>query len=244
METGTPRYQIHFPGAWANEAYWDGIGDCYDQGLIKSVGVSNYGSDALRAVSASLGARRIPLTSNQIQYSLLYPFANSNGLKRTCDELGVQVLAYSPLGLGLLSGKYSAERLPSGPRKTLAENFFAQDAAADLLDAVAKVQAKHKASPTQAERPVRERSELQRRRDSIAFPSQVAINWCRGHGAVPIPGCRTLAQTEQNYASLSWSCDKDDMARLDAAAARLKPLVASAGFPEKDAFTGLRMFDS
>jgi diketogulonate reductase-like aldo/keto reductase len=31
-------YQIHFPGAWSNEEYWDGIADAYDQGLIKAVG--------------------------------------------------------------------------------------------------------------------------------------------------------------------------------------------------------------
>ena len=31
-------YQIHFPGAWSNEEYWDGIADAHDQGLIKAVG--------------------------------------------------------------------------------------------------------------------------------------------------------------------------------------------------------------
>ena len=215
-------YQIHFPGAWANEAYWDGLADCVDKGLVKHVGVSNYGSDAVRAVVAALGARGVPLASNQIQYSLAYPFANANGLKKTCDDLGVKVLAYSPLGLGLLSGKYSLDKLPAGPRKSLAEAFFSQDASKDLLAAVAQVQSKH----------------------GVSSPTQVAINWCRGHGACPIPGCRTPAQVAQNYASLDWKCDKADMAALDAAASRLKPLVASAGFPEKDAFTGLRMFDS
>merc|ERR1719353_430011 len=109
-------YQIHFPNAWANEAYWDGLGDCYERGLVQAVGVSNYGADAVEAVSTSLGRRGIPLYSNQIQYSLLYPFANSNGLKRKCDQLGVKILAYSPLGLGLLSGKYSINKLPEGPR--------------------------------------------------------------------------------------------------------------------------------
>ena len=32
-------YQIHFPNAYANEAYWDGLADCFDKGLVKSVGV-------------------------------------------------------------------------------------------------------------------------------------------------------------------------------------------------------------
>lgn len=47
-------YQIHFPNAYANEAYWDGLADAYDQGLVKSVGVSNYGSEAVRACHATL----------------------------------------------------------------------------------------------------------------------------------------------------------------------------------------------
>ena len=34
-------YQIHFPGAWSNEEYWDGIADAYDQGLVKAVGENN-----------------------------------------------------------------------------------------------------------------------------------------------------------------------------------------------------------
>lgn len=49
-------YQIHFPNAWANAAYWDGLADCVDQGLVKAVGVSNYGVDAMRACNARLQA--------------------------------------------------------------------------------------------------------------------------------------------------------------------------------------------
>ena len=36
-------YQIHFPNAWCNAQYWDGLADCVDRGLVKKVGVSNYG---------------------------------------------------------------------------------------------------------------------------------------------------------------------------------------------------------
>ena len=110
----TSRTRTPYPGCILalTQAYWDGLGDCYDKGLVKAVGVSNYGAEAVEAVSKALGARGIPLYSNQIQYSLLYPFANSNGLKAKCDELGVKVLAYSPIGLGLLSGKYSKDKLP------------------------------------------------------------------------------------------------------------------------------------
>ena len=36
-------YQIHFPNAWCNAQYWDGLADCVDRGLVKKAGVSNYG---------------------------------------------------------------------------------------------------------------------------------------------------------------------------------------------------------
>ena len=59
-------YQIHFPNAWANEQYWDGLADAADRGLIKAAGVSNYGSEALRACHAKLASRGVPLVSNQV----------------------------------------------------------------------------------------------------------------------------------------------------------------------------------
>ena len=144
-----PLYQ--FPNAWANADYIDGLGDCVEKGLVQAVGVSNYGADAIQYASEALGKRGIPLTSNQIQYSLLYPFANQNGLKQRCDELGVKVLAYSPLGLGLLSGKYNRERLPEGPRAQLAKAFFEDDAevAGRLVAAVQTAAEKHGGTPSQ-----------------------------------------------------------------------------------------------
>ena len=124
-----------------------------------------------------VGSGPAPNGQNQIQYSLLYPFANSNGLKQRCDELGVTVLAYSPLGLGLLSGKYSREKLPEGPRAQLAKTFFTENAesAERLVAAVGAAASKHGGTP-----------------------SQVAINWCLAKGTLPIPGARNLEQVRQS----------------------------------------------
>jgi len=215
-------YQVHFPNAWSNAEYWEGLADCVELGLVENVGVSNYGADAVEACAAALAKRGVPLFSNQIQYSLLYPFAEQNGLKAKCDELGVRVLAYSPLGLGLLSGKYSSDKLPSGPRAKLAKAFFEDDAevAAGLVGAVQACAAKHGGTP-----------------------SQVALNWCRAKGTVPIPGARNLAQAEENLGALKWQLDAEDVKALDRACANVKPL-AKAPFPEKDRDTGLIMFDS
>eukprot|EP00965_Chrysotila_dentata_P205591 6183047-Pleurochrysis_carterae.AAC.4 len=58
-------YQIHFPNAWANEQYWEGLGEAVNSGLVRSAGVSNYGIDAMRACRSTLSARGVPLVSNQ-----------------------------------------------------------------------------------------------------------------------------------------------------------------------------------
>ena len=94
-------YQIHFP----NEEYWDGLAQCYEQGVVKAVGVSNYGVDAVRVVHSKLAERGIPLFSNQIQLSLLYRYPLENGLLNVYKELDMKVLSYCPLGLGIFTGK-------------------------------------------------------------------------------------------------------------------------------------------
>ena len=48
----------------------------------------------------------------------------------------------------------------------------------------------------------------------------MAINWCMGKGAIPIPGAKTMAMAEDNLAALQWSLSDDEMEALDDAAAR------------------------
>jgi len=232
-DTPIDLYQIHFPGAWANEAYWDGLGDCFEKGLVRAVGVSNYGSAALRACHAQLAARGIPLATNQVQLSLLYRCPLENGLAATCAELGVQLIGYSPLALGLLTGKYSpGGARPPGPRGKLAADLFqtpgpdgvAGSAFTSLASTMRAVARNHADAPL----------------------CQVALNWVRAKGAVPIPGARTLAQAKANLDALQWDLSADEVAALDAAAAPLPPLLPpeKAQFPKVDKDTGLVMFDS
>lgn len=219
-------YQIHFPNGWANEAYWDGLGDAVTGGLVKAVGVSNYGADALRACHAKLKDRGIKLTSNQIQVSLIYPFALENGLVDACQELGVNVLAYSPLGLGLLTGKFSEDKLPDGPRQALAKQFLADPNFGGLIATMRDVG-----------------------KDKLpggATPSQVALAWCMAKGACVIPGARTLKQAESNIGALDVKLSAEDVALLDMTAAKVKKVLTpeTNPFAKKDLFTGMKMYDS
>lgn len=52
----------------------------------------------------------------QVQFSLLSKGTDQMEVKAVCDELGIQLIAYSPLGLGMLTGKYSSTNVPPGPR--------------------------------------------------------------------------------------------------------------------------------
>lgn len=55
----------------------------------------------------------------QVQYSLLSAGPAQSAIKAVADDLGIVLIAYSPLALGLLTGKYDAANLPRGPRGSL-----------------------------------------------------------------------------------------------------------------------------
>ena len=104
--------QMHWSTAnyapWQEGALLDGLADLYEQGLVRGVGLSNYGPKRLQWVHTRFKERGVPITTLQVQYSLLstYPVTEL-GLKQVCDDLGIKLIAYSPLGLGILTGKYA-----------------------------------------------------------------------------------------------------------------------------------------
>ncbi|KAK3269020.1 hypothetical protein CYMTET_22510, partial [Cymbomonas tetramitiformis] len=112
-------YMIHWPGVWQNEAYADGLAEVVELGLAKSVGVSNHSVDQMRAASNILAKRGVPLSFNQVQYSLLYQNVEENGMLEAVKELDMVLMAYSPLAMGLLTGKYSSNNPPPGARGQL-----------------------------------------------------------------------------------------------------------------------------
>ncbi len=181
----------------------DGLGDLYEKGLVKGVGLSNYGAKRLRKVHQKFKARGIPIKTLQVQYSLLstYPVTEL-GVKEVCDELGIKLIAYSPLALGLLTGKYSQKgNLPSGLRRWVCKQILPEARSLlNTLEAIATSKNKTMA--------------------------QVALNWCICKGAMPIPGAKNSEQAKQNIGALGWYLDSGEVAELDKAAAGVKkPMV-------------------
>ena len=82
-----------------DELYWEGLATCYEQGLAKNVGVSNYGPTMIRKVHDVFAKKGIPIVSNQINFSLAR-YKSSMETVKVCNELGIKVLAYFPLGNG------------------------------------------------------------------------------------------------------------------------------------------------
>jgi aryl-alcohol dehydrogenase-like predicted oxidoreductase len=184
-------YQIHGPVSLRSHAVLaDALARAHQEGLVKAVGVSNYSAKETRSMAAALQDHGMRLATNQIEFSLLRRVPETGGLLATCEELGVVPLAYSPIGQGRLTGKYSASNPPPGKR-----NF--SNHPMEVVDGVV--------------------AELRRIGEKYGgkLPSQVALNWVMAKGAVPIPGAKNAKQAEENAGALGWSMDDDDLARLD-----------------------------
>jgi aryl-alcohol dehydrogenase-like predicted oxidoreductase len=187
-------YQIHGPiSLRSHSALADALAAAHQAGLVKAVGVSNYSVKETRSMAEALRSRGMQLATNQIEFSLLRRGPETSGLLAACRELGVLPLAYSPIGQGRLTGKYSAANPPPGKRD------FSNHPMA-VVDAVV--------------------GELRRIGEDNGgrLPGQVALSWVMAKGVVPIPGAKNRQQAEENAAALAWTLDEEDVARLDEAA--------------------------
>ena len=187
-------YQIHGPVSLRGKgALADALAAAHQAGLCRAVGVSNYSVREMRSIAGHLTSRGLSLATNQIEFSLLRRMPETTGLLSACRDLGVVPLAYSPIGQGRLTGKYSATNPPPGNR----------DFSAHPMEVVDRVVA-----------------ELRRigAANEGRSPSQVALAWIIAKGAVPIPGAKNRAQATENDGCLGWDLSSDDMLALDAVA--------------------------
>ena len=175
-------------------ALWEGLGDIYDEGLCEAVGVSNYGPIQLEKFSNRMKERDVPIAVAQVQYSLMT--ARNTEIMGACEDVGCRLISYSPLCLGLLTGKYNLENLPreGNPRRQLFRELLpGAQPLLGTLNAVAK--------------------------DVGKTQSQVAINWAICKGTVPIPGARNLIQARENLGAVGWKLSDAAVQELDNASA-------------------------
>jgi aryl-alcohol dehydrogenase-like predicted oxidoreductase len=187
-------YQIHGPiSLRSHGALADALTAAHAEGLIKAVGVSNYSVKETRGIDAALRKRGLRLASNQIEFSLLRTMPEKVGLLECCRELDVVPLAYSPIGQGRLTGKYTAANPPPKTRTFSNYPMASVDRIVDILRRIGEAHGGR-------------------------TPSQVALAWIIAKGAVPIPGAKSRRQAEENAGALGWRMDDAEVAALDAAA--------------------------
>lgn len=191
-------YQHHFPSNRVDiPRLMELLADAVDAGQIKAVGVSNYSAEQMCTAHAALARRGIPLASNQVQYSLLHRQPETDAVLETCRELGVTLIAYSPLAMGALTGKYSAAVKPRGLRRFMSPNFRGQGIQAfqPVVELLRKIGERYSKTP-----------------------SQVALRWLIENPLVlPIPGAKNGRQAIENAAALSFSLTPEEIEALNQA---------------------------
>ncbi|HMD90525.1 MAG TPA: aldo/keto reductase [Anaerolineaceae bacterium] len=186
-------YMIHQPLPPIRiETWMDAMAEAYSAGLIGAIGVSNYDRHYTQRAYDSLTRQGIPLASNEMEYSLLERNVEKNGLLKHCQDLGVTLIAYSPLAEGALTGKYTPENPIPGFRGTSKNRNFLTKIE-PLISTIKKIGVAHEGKT----------------------PAQVAINWVICKGAIPIPGVKSSEQAEQIAGVVGWRLTEDEVATLD-----------------------------
>lgn len=187
-------FLVHNPmGLSSKEAEMDAMADLVEAGKIKSVGISNFNEALMRRAYAELQKRGLPLAVNQMHYSLLHRDIEINGVLQAAKELGVTIVAYTPLARGLLSGKYHRNpELLKGKRRINANDL---ERTRQLIDAMQAMANHHKVTV-----------------------AQVALNWTinfNGETVVAIPGATKVSQAAESAGAMKFRLTDAEMAELD-----------------------------
>lgn len=191
-------HQVHQPLGFSSvEAEMNAMADLVAAQKIRFVGVSNFNEKRMRRAHTALELRGQVLASNQVKYSLLDRRIEANGVLATARQLGVTVIAYSPLEQGLLSGKFHRDpslRERIGMRKWMPK-FRDLEQSRPLIDELEKIAKAHGATP-----------------------SQVALSWLvsfHGGTVVAIPGATKASHVEENVGAMRLALSKLELERID-----------------------------
>jgi aryl-alcohol dehydrogenase-like predicted oxidoreductase len=167
---------------------------------IQYVGVSNFSASQMRKAYHELAKFGYTLASNQVQYSLLQRKIEKNQVLETAKELGVAIIAYSPLAQGILTGKYHDNpediKTKKGFRKRM--GGFRESSLKEtqpLINKLKEIAEEHYASP-----------------------AQIALNWLvnyHGNHVFAIPGASSTKQAESNAKAMQIQLSNDEMDALN-----------------------------
>ena len=172
------------------------MADLVRAGKVRHLGLSEAGSETLRRAS-----KVHPIAAVQSEYSLWSRDVEDDVLA-TCRELGIALVAYSPLGRGFLTGEIrSFDDFPADDYRRMSPRFQGENFAKNL-QLVARIE--------------------QMATSKGCTPSQLALAWVlsRGDDVIPIPGTKRRKYLEQNVAALDVVLDSADLDLIEEIAPR------------------------
>jgi len=188
-------YLLHSPVHWRPVEFWvEAAAMCKRKGLLQSLGLSNANADQVRRAVHAGKKFGVDVVCNQVHYSLLdYKSEALQEMEQTCRELNVTIVAFTPIGQGLLTDGLTEEKYSTNKAaKMLRLSRDELDPLRNVITELAKTYQKTMA--------------------------QVALNWCIQHQVVPLVGCRSTQQAKDSLGCLGWKLSSDDVERLDAVA--------------------------
>jgi aryl-alcohol dehydrogenase-like predicted oxidoreductase len=189
-------YQVHWPFTFlmSQHTLMEALAEAVHRGWVQSVGVSNYSTAQMQEAHDLLRRWNVPLTVNQVRYSLVTRQIEKQGILSRAQQLGVTILAYSPLAQGLLTGKYTVDNTPAGARR-MDTRFSAKGLAKynPVFNVLQKCAAAHNKTV-----------------------GQVALNWLmQQEGVIPIPGAKTAKQAQENAGAMGWALTPQELEDLE-----------------------------
>ena len=171
------------------------VKDLIAEGKVRHFGLSEPGAETVRRAHAVQ-----PVAVLQNEYSLWTRGPETNGILEACEELGIGLVPYSPLGKGFLTGAMSKDtRLGEGDFRAGLPRFQAEAMAKNqaLVDLIRRIAGAHDATP-----------------------AQVALAWLLAQKPwiVPIPGTTKLHRLQENLAAADLELTAEDVAELGRAA--------------------------
>jgi aryl-alcohol dehydrogenase-like predicted oxidoreductase len=201
-------HQVHNPLSISPiDAQMDAMAELVREGKIGSVGVSNFNRRRMERAHRRLRELGLPLVSNQVRYSLLDRRIERNGVLAAAKDLGVTIIAYSPLAQGILSGVFHDDpgliRRRSGFRKYMpAFRPKGLEKSRPVVETLRRIGADHGATP-----------------------SQVAVNWLisfHGDSVVAIPGASRAEQAADFVGAMRFRMSAEEMDEIDRVSAPFK----------------------
>lgn len=189
------------------EETWKELKKLQEEGKVKYLGISEATPDEIRRAHAVA-----PITALQIEFSLWAPDIKDNGILDACRELGIAVVAYSPLGRGALTGAYkSAADFEDGDFRKFVPTYQGEGFKENLklVDALKEVAEKKGITP-----------------------AQLALAWvlAQGDNIFAIPGTKRIKYLEENLAARNVTFTEEETKAIDDIANRIK--VVGARYPE------------